>query len=679
MLPIFRPHTLLVLAIATACLSYGCDDPEKTLTPTLRIAPELYLFPKLQIDQEAVRRVELQNIGSGDLVVANLELDASSDEFTLLVEENGALVPPPDRITLATDETIILAVRYGQSDEMEDSGEVTFITNDRDQPQVTIPIQTAEQASEIRVSPRSIDFGQVEVGQMGAQELTISNIGGFDLEIFSFTIDGRQEFSAAHDGESVLEGDREGSMIIPSGESRVIEVTFTPAAAAGGDSTLVIRSNAANEPIVGINLYANGALPCINVLPELVEFGGSLLVDDRDGDTPNLRTVTVESCGPAPLRVTGIEFEAPGDVFGTVNVETPADGPIFQIPGITEGQPFPSVDYSIGFWPSELRAYGGRMLVHSNAPDSPRAVDLFGRGVDNECPLPIPSENTYDVQPLDIITLDGTPSDDPGGEVREWHWTVVERPDGSVSQPVEEFGDPTRPADGGMDDDTGTPLARFFVDLAGRYVLHLRVVDNLGTSSCDPAVAEVIIEAVPEKDLHVQLVWSTPVDPDESDQFGTDVDLHFRHQRGGERWSQQAETWDCYFNNPSPDWGLQGAVEDNPTLDIDDTNGAGPENVNLSDPEVGVTYDVGAIYFRSESTFGDPMADRRLQHESYVTVRIFAKGELLTEFVGQTVNNARQLWHVVSINWCEDEVGAAPRCPEVTVVDQVFEEAEYTN
>jgi len=33
----------------------------------------------------------------------------------------------------------------------------------------------------------------------------------------------------------------------------------------------------------------------------------------------------------------------------------------------------------------------------------------------------------------------------------------------------------------------------------------------------------------------------------------------------------------------------------------------------------------------------------------------------------------------VSINWCEDEVGAPPRCPEVTVVNEVFEEAEYTN
>ena len=670
----------LVLALI-AWAGFGCSETQKTSTPTLRFAPELYLFPKLQIDQEAVRRVELQNIGSGQLLIAELALEdrSSNAEFTLLVDEDGALTPAPERITLGPDETVVLAVRYGQTDEVEDQGAVTFITNDRDQPQLSIPVQTAEQASEIRVSPRSIDFGQVEVGEVSTQELTISNIGGFDLEIFGFTIDGRQEFGAQYNGESILDDDLDGSMLVPSGESRVISVTFTPAGAAGGDSILVIRSNAINEPLVGINLYANGALPCINVQPELVEFGGSLLVADRDGMTPNQRTITVESCGPAPLRVNRIEFEALGDVFGTVGVDPPEEGSIFQIPGITENQPFPSVDYIVGFWPAELKAYGGRMLVHSNAPDSPRAVDLFGRGVDNECPIPVATEQTYDVQPLDIITLDGTPSNDPGGEVREWHWTVVERPDGSVSQPVEDFDDPTRPADGGTVDDETTPLARFFVDLAGRYVLELRVVDNLGTSSCDPPAAQAIIEAVPEKDLHIQLVWSTPADPDESDQFGTDVDLHFRHERGGDRWSQQADKWDCYFNNATPDWGLQGEVEDNPSLDIDDTNGAGPENVNLADPEVGVTYDVAAIYFRSESTFGDPTADRRLQHLSYVTVRIFAKGELLNEFVGQEIDNARQLWRVVSINWCEDEAGAAPRCPEVTVVNEVLEEADYTN
>jgi hypothetical protein len=206
-----------------------------------------------------------------------------------------------------------------------------------------------------------------------------------------------------------------------------------------------------------------------------------------------------------------------------------AGSPLFELPAALPDEALPSEQAIIGFWPLEAQAYGGRILVHSNTPESPQVVDLFGRGVDNQCPVPITATEVYEVPPLDIITLDGSPSMDPGGQVVEWQWSVVERPDGSTSQPIESFADARRPADGGDPDDTSTPTAQFFVDLAGRYTLELRVVDNLGQASCAPPVATATIEAIPDKDLHVQLVWSTPDDPDESDQFGTDLDLHFKH------------------------------------------------------------------------------------------------------------------------------------------------------
>jgi hypothetical protein len=188
-------------------------------------------------------------------------------------------------------------------------------------------------------------------------------------------------------------------------------------------------------------------------------------------------------------------------------------------------------------------------------------------------------------------------------------------------------------------------------------------------------VAEVIINALPDKDLHIQLVWSTPSDPHENDEFGTDVDLHFRHERAGDGWGEGAQSFDCYFRNKTPEWGVPGPA-DNPTLDIDDTNGAGPENVNLGEPEIGVSYDIGAIYFRTQSTFGDPMADRRLEHASYVTVRLYARGELILEFLAKEMTGLRQLWHVATLTWCEDG-DDLQRCPEIQEEDRLYTEAEY--
>ena len=79
------------------------------------------------------------------------------------------------------------------------------------------------------------------------------------------------------------------------------------------------------------------------------------------------------------------------------------------------------------------------------------------------------------------------------------------------------------------------------------------------------------------------------------------------------------------LENKTPDWGEQGSVVDNPTLDIDDEMGL-VENINLSDPEIGVTHNVGVIYFRPNTGFGIEGMERRtiprLQRYAY------AQGEL---------------------------------------------------
>ena len=149
--------------------------------------------------------------------------------------------------------------------------------------------------------------------------------------------------------------------------------------------------------------------------------------------------------------------------------------------------------------------------------------------------------------------------------------------------------------------------------------------------------------------------------------------MHFRHESANDLWGQSAREWDCYFRNKNPDWGQLGDLLDNPSLDIDDVNGAGPENVNLNNPEIDVNYDVGALYYRAESSFGTPNVDPRTVHVSYVTIRIFARGELIAEFIDQELNALNQLWHAATINWCADE----NRCPQVIPVDVLYEDGEY--
>ena len=70
-------------------------------------------------------------------------------------------------------------------------------------------------------------------------------------------------------------------------------------------------------------------------------------------------------------------------------------------------------------------------------------------------------------------------------------------------------------------------------------------------------------------DLSLRLSWNST---------GTDFDLHL--VRSGR--PPFSEIDDCYFQNKNPDWGTPGDGADDPYLDRDDTDGFGPEELNLS-------------------------------------------------------------------------------------------------
>jgi hypothetical protein len=122
--------------------------------------------------------------------------------------------------------------------------------------------------------------------------------------------------------------------------------------------------------------------------------------------------------------------------------------------------------------------------------------------------------------------------------------------------------------------------------------------------------------------------------------------LHLRHPNG-DAWSRG--TLDCYCANRAPDWGPIGPVAD-PSLDIDDINGAGPENITIEEPEDTDAHDgrpcrVGVEYFRA-----DNFATGGTWGPSEATVRVFLEGRLAGVFVG-VLEDTSHLWEVADIVW----------------------------
>jgi hypothetical protein len=231
--------------------------------------------------------------------------------------------------------------------------------------------------------------------------------------------------------------------------------------------------------------------------------------------------------------------------------------------------------------------------------------------------LPTPPEimcpETVETRPLTATPVSVTAIDD--GEIVSWQWTLSSRPEGSGARP---------PSPANAQRTSFTP------DIAGVYELTVTATDNDGmTDSCTIRVNAGNVDG-----LRIEMFWDTN---------GTDMDTHLLNP--------EATAWvnnnDCYYGNcvagggaPVLEWGAPGD-DDDPRLDLDDTDGHGPENINITTPYTG-TYRVGVHVYRGSG-----------RHR--VTVRIYCGGSTTTprQTFGpvtlQESGGRRDFWRVADV------------------------------
>lgn len=263
------------------------------------------------------------------------------------------------------------------------------------------------------------------------------------------------------------------------------------------------------------------------------------------------------------------------------------------------------------------------------------------------CPTAQVKEPEVQMLPFDVIFLDGSgsTSGSEGSRIIRYEWTVITRPEGSTSQVVERFFNLERPSAGGDPDLSSTPEAFLFLDHVGLYEVMLTVTDNAAYFSpsepCPQSSGAILsIEVKGGSGLQVYLTWDTPNDPDQSDNEGTDADLHLLHPQG---LAWRSDPWDCFYMNTQPDWGLRGP-DQNPTLSIDDTNGLGPEAIIYPNPEPAQErpYQVGIDYY----------SDGLLRFgASLMTAEIYVNDELRIRDT-QSIE-PKEFWIPFEIYWSE--------------------------
>lgn len=414
----------------------------------------------------------------------------------------------------------------------------------------------------ILVEPTSLAFGEIADGSTASDVFTITSVGTAALDVEEVLLD-----SAAF----ALTAAQPLGMLEP-GASVDVVVQYTPVNPTD-TAWVLVRSDDPAHPEVRVDLAGGGLLPGLSLDPPWLDFGGVDPGQSAEG------VVEMVNDGDAALTVTSVTVT--GDV---------AFSHAFGEPLPLTIEPGERVPVDLVFAPTETGRFTSTLWVGNDAPAGVASAPLSGA---SGVPVAVCSATPDTVQAnAESVTFDGSGSYDPGGRsLVSYAWTLISAPPGSAAF---------------LPSTSGERVDNFRPDLAGVYEASLVVTNDLGMTS-DPCLASV--EAIPGQDLWIEMFW---------DHSGDDMDLHLLRPGGSLR-----TQGDCYYANCvgiAPDWGVAGDPMDDPSLDIDDIPGTGPENINVWAPEDGdfevYVHDYPGSYYSSDNA---------------VTVRIYVGGILAWE------------------------------------------------
>lgn len=587
----------------------------------------------------------LAPLGAGPFTIAPVDAGAGATELSVHLVATRALVT-----SAATAPTAVITVR---SDHVGQAGVTPivryYVTVEPDQPRLA-------------VVPAVVDFGVVPEGETRQKSVNLLNQGTAPVLVSAASLTGDGAFALVIGSTTYPAGAAQSAHIVidpplsvAPGTSTPLGALFTANGSAAARATLTLTTNDPLSPsgtVVPLQGNVRGA--CVTLAPAAVDFGGKVV-----GQLAQI-PVEIRSCGDAPLVVSELGLTADSSTELALHIESlPGLGPdpmsrLESTHAPVTLQPGEKATITVDYLPEDVtprRADGGLLFdrgvirLVSNAFQQELLADVTGFGVDTACPTPVITVTEgQEVIPQTVLHLVGSQSFVPDGHIVEYEWSAIQ-PSGaqSVFVPTANVADPT-----------------FEVDVSGTYRFMLSVKDDLGRASCAPAQVEVYVN--PASALHVELLWDTLLDPDQSDEGlgrGADVDLHFLHpfavggydgDHDGQPDGYFDSSYDCFWDDPMPEWGEPGP-DDNPTLDRDDTNGAGPENVNVVAPQNGTCYRVGVHYW-DDHDFGTSVA----------TLRVYAYAQKILEVTSTPLANS-DMWTVGQICW--PPAGQAPTVAKV--------------
>ncbi len=416
----FRPNEEGYATGALRILNNDVERPRRRISlrgegvpvpiPQMVVSPEVASFGEVQVGSSRTIVVTISNPGKA-------ELEITSFEGSVLSAEDFELRRPPRLpVPVRPDAEVDIEVAFRPRRAGSVTGTLRIRGTAPETPVFTVPLHgtaTPEPLPRVRVSPRTLNFGEVQERTSQVETVTIQNKGTADLVIRTLSITDRSSPDFEIDRAPQLP-----VTVVP--ESRVrVRIRYSPSGPGVASGALRMTGNDPDNPVATVSLNGTGTpepAPQISVTPNALAYG-----EMQEGRRRKL-TLTVRNPGTATLRLTDLVLD--GAAFRL------AEAYDLPIRIRTQG----AVRLDVVYEPNAPGSDTGTLRIVNNSPATPEVVvALSGYAIPEPKPrievepgslafsdvqigsrrrLPIRIRNTG-AAPLNVTELrvDGGPSD----------------------------------------------------------------------------------------------------------------------------------------------------------------------------------------------------------------------------------------------------------------------------
>lgn len=335
----------MVLAIAglSSCAGYTSTTKTQASNPGVGVlspSATSVSFGSIAVGNTATQSLTVTDTGLGTATISGATLTGAG--FTVIGGNPSG--------TIAVGQGSTIQIQFAPTSAGAVSGSLTIVSDASNSP-LAISITGTGTQTGMAITPSALTFGNVVVGQSGAQSVKLTNSGSSNLTLNLATVTGT---GFGISGLSL-------PTTLTAGQSLSFNAQFAPTSAGAAAGSITFTDSAPGSPHV-VSMAGTGTQAQLNATPSSAAFGNVTT------GTSNSQTVSLTNNGSATVTISSVTVTGAG--FSTTGITAPVT--------IAAGK---AATFNAVFGPSSAGSVTGTITLASDAPNSPLSISLSGTGV----------------------------------------------------------------------------------------------------------------------------------------------------------------------------------------------------------------------------------------------------------------------------------------------------------